>query len=69
VELSRHRLHARRSSLGTFECHGAFGQRITIVPKLDLVSVRVGETATHKVGAVVKFCKEIVAAFRPTARA
>lgn len=56
-------------SLGTFECHGAFGQRITIVPKLDLVSVRVGETAAHKVGAVVKFCKEIVDAFRPTARA
>ncbi len=53
-------------SLGTFECHGAFGQRITIVPKLDLVSVRVGETAAHKVGAVIRFCKQIVDAFRPT---
>jgi CubicO group peptidase (beta-lactamase class C family) len=56
-------------SLGTFECHGAFGQRITIVPKLDLVSVRVGETAAHKVGAVIGFCKQVVDAFRPTARA
>jgi CubicO group peptidase (beta-lactamase class C family) len=55
-------------SLGTFECHGAFGQRITIVPKLDLVSVRLGETAAHKVGAVIGFCKQIVDAFRPTAR-
>ncbi|MEN8160334.1 MAG: serine hydrolase [Myxococcota bacterium] len=55
-------------SLGTFECHGAFGQRITIVPKLDLVSVRVGETAAHKVGAVIRFCKQIVDVFRPIAR-
>lgn len=55
-------------SLGSFECHGAFGQRITIVPKLDLVSVRVGHTAAHKVGAVIGFCKQIVDAFRPTAR-
>jgi len=54
-------------SLGIFECHGAFGQRISIVPKLDLVVVRVGDTAAHKVGAVIRFCKEIVDAFRPTA--
>ena len=39
------------------------------VPKLDLVSVRVGETAAHKVGAVIGFCKQVVDAFRPTARA
>jgi CubicO group peptidase (beta-lactamase class C family) len=56
-------------SLGTFECHGAFGQRITIVPKLDLVSVRLGETAAHKVGAVIRFCKQLVDAFRPSAGA
>ena len=49
-------------SLGTFECHGAFGQRITICPKLDLVVVRVGQTAPHKVGAVVAFNKAIEAA-------
>ena len=55
-------------SLGTFECHGAFGQRITICPKLDLVVVRVGQTAPHKVGHVVAFNKAIVDAFRPTVR-
>lgn len=55
-------------SLGTFHCSGAFGQRILIVPKLDLVLVRLGETAPHKVEAVVRYCKEIVDAFRPTAR-
>ena len=53
-------------SLGTFECHGAFGQRTTICPKLDLVVVRLGQTAPHKVGAVVAFNKAIVDAFRPT---
>ena len=54
-------------SLGIFECHGAAGQRITICPKLDLVVVRVGKTEPHKVGGVVRFCKSIVDAFRPTA--
>ena len=53
-------------SLGIFSCQGAWGQRILIVPKLDLVVVRVGQTAPHKVGAVVTFCKELVDAFRPT---
>lgn len=53
-------------SLGTFECHGAFGQRTTICPKLDLIVVRLGETAPAKVGSVVAFNKAIVDAFRPT---
>jgi CubicO group peptidase (beta-lactamase class C family) len=53
-------------SLGTFECHGAQGQRITIVPKLDLVIVRLGKTEPHKVGAVVRYGKTLVDAFRPT---
>jgi CubicO group peptidase (beta-lactamase class C family) len=53
--------------LGIFHCSGAFGQRILVVPKLDLVLVRLGETAPHKVGAVVRHCKELVDAFRPTA--
>ena len=56
-------------SLGIFSCQGAWGQRILIVPKLDLVVVRLGQTAPHKVGAVVQYCKELVDAFRPTARA
>jgi CubicO group peptidase (beta-lactamase class C family) len=55
-------------SLGTFSCQGAWGQRILIVPKLDLVIVRLGETAPHKVAAVVRYCKELVDAFRPTVR-
>jgi len=54
-------------SLGIFSCQGAWGQRILIVPKLDLVVVRLGQTAPHKVGAVVQYCKELVDAFRPTA--
>jgi CubicO group peptidase (beta-lactamase class C family) len=54
-------------SLGLFYCSGAFGQRILISPKLDLVVVRLGVTAPHKVAAVVRYCKELVDAFRPTA--
>ena len=45
----------------------AQGQRILISPKLDLVAVRLGATAPHKVGAVVLWCKELIDVFRPTA--
>jgi CubicO group peptidase (beta-lactamase class C family) len=54
-------------SLGLFYCSGMGGQRILISPKLDLVVVRVGKTAPHKVAAVVGYCKDLVDAFRPTA--
>lgn len=54
-------------SLGIFYCSGAFGQRILISPKLDLIVVRLGVTSPHKVGAVVRYCKELIDAFRPTA--
>lgn len=54
-------------SLGLFYCSGAFGQRILISPKLDLVVVRLGVTAPEKVAAVVRYCKELVDVFRPTA--
>lgn len=54
-------------SLGLFSCQGAWGQRIFLVPKLDLVVVRLGQTAPHKVGAVVQYCKAVIDAFRPTA--
>ncbi len=54
-------------SLGLFYCSGAFGQRILISPKLDLVVVRLGVTAPHKGAAVVRYCKELVDVFRPTA--
>jgi CubicO group peptidase (beta-lactamase class C family) len=54
-------------SLGLFYCSGAWGQRILISPKLDLVVVRLGVTSPEKVGAAVRYCKELVDAFRPTA--
>ncbi len=54
-------------SLGTFYCSGAWGQRILISPKLDLVVVRLGQTSPHKVAAAVRYCKELIDAFRPTA--
>ena len=54
-------------SLGLFYCSGAFGQRILISPKLDLIVVRLGNTEPHKVGAVVRYCKDLIDLFRPTA--
>jgi CubicO group peptidase (beta-lactamase class C family) len=54
-------------SLGLFYCSGMGGQRILMSPKLDLVVVRVGKTAPHKVAAVVRYCKEVIDAFRRTA--
>jgi CubicO group peptidase (beta-lactamase class C family) len=56
-------------SLGLFHCSGAFGQRIFISPKLDLVLVRLGRTSPHKVDAVVRWCRAVIDAFRPTASA
>lgn len=53
-------------SLGLFSCQGAFGQRILISPALDLVVVRLGNTAAEKVGHVVTYCRDLVDAFRPT---
>ena len=54
-------------SLGIFSCQGAFGQRTMIVPKLDLVLVRGGQTAPEKVGHVGRWCKDVIDHFRPTA--
>ncbi|MCP4007279.1 MAG: hypothetical protein GY725_24105, partial [bacterium] len=50
-----------------FYCSGMGGQRILISPKLDLVVVRSGKTAPHKVAAVVQYCKSLVDLFRTTA--
>ena len=47
-------------SLGIFHCSGAWGQRVFIVPKLDLVVVRL-------VAGVVDYCRQLIDAFRPTA--
>ncbi len=54
-------------SLGLFCCHGMGGQRVLLSPKLDLVIVRQGRTAPHKVHNVERYCKQLVDAFRPTA--
>ncbi len=54
-------------SLGLFSCQGAFGQRIMLSPKLDLVVVRLGNTAAEKVAAAVQQCKALVDVFRGTA--
>lgn len=54
-------------SLGLFYCSGAWGQRILISPRLDLVVVRLGVTSPHKVGNAVRYCKELIDCFRPTA--
>jgi CubicO group peptidase (beta-lactamase class C family) len=56
-------------SLGLFVCNGAEGQRTLMSPKLDLVAVRLGKTAPHKVAHVVQYCRELIDAFRPTAAA
>ena len=54
-------------SLGLFSCSGAFGQCILSSPMRDLVVVRLGLTAPHTVDAGVRYCKELVDAFRPAA--
>jgi CubicO group peptidase (beta-lactamase class C family) len=54
-------------SLGLFYCSGAFGQRILMSPKLDLVVVRLGITAPHKGAAAIRYCKQLIDVFRPTA--
>lgn len=53
-------------SLGTFTMNGAFGQRTLIVPKLDLVLVRLGETPAHRVAEVIRYTKQLLDLFRPT---
>lgn len=53
-------------SLGTFACIGIRGQRTLIVPKLDLVIVRLGETPDNQEEHVNSFTKGVVDAFRPT---
>jgi CubicO group peptidase (beta-lactamase class C family) len=54
-------------SLGIFCCHGMGGQRVLISPALDLVIVRQGKTAPHRVGNVERYCKQLIDVFRPTA--
>lgn len=53
-------------SLGIFACQGYEGQRIMMVPKLDLIIVRLGKTPIEKAENLNLFMKNIVDAFRGT---
>jgi CubicO group peptidase (beta-lactamase class C family) len=52
-------------SLGTFQAQGYNGQRITVVPGLDLVVVRLGVTPAPIAPNLNRWMKELVDAFRP----
>ena len=52
-------------SLGTFQAQGYNGQRITVVPALDLVLVRLGVTPIEYAPRMNQWMKEVVDAFRP----
>jgi CubicO group peptidase (beta-lactamase class C family) len=53
-------------SLGIFQAQGYAGQRLTLVPALDLVIVRLGETPLGLADALADFIKRLVDVFRPT---
>ena len=50
--------------LGTFSANGFEGQRILIVPALDLIVVRLGRTPAAKALALQSWLADVVAAFR-----
>jgi CubicO group peptidase (beta-lactamase class C family) len=52
--------------LGTFAAHGYEGQRIIVVPPLDLVVVRLGKTPAEHKAQLQSFLVDLVDAFRPT---
>lgn len=52
-------------SLGIFQASGYNGQRITIVPALDLIVVRLGVTPADIAPSLNRWMKEVVDAFRP----
>jgi CubicO group peptidase (beta-lactamase class C family) len=54
-----------QGSLGIFQSNGYNGQRITIVPALDLIVVRLGETPIDVAPNLNRWMKEVVDAFRP----
>lgn len=51
--------------LGTFAANGYEGQRIIVVPPLDLVLVRLGKTPVDHKAELQAFLTELVDAFRP----
>ena len=52
-------------SLGIFQSNGYNGQRITIVPALDLIVVRLGETPIDIAPNLNRWMEQVVDAFRP----
>jgi len=52
-------------ALGSFHASGYNGQRILLVPSLDLVVVRLGETPKPKAPALRAWLDDLVAAFAP----
>jgi CubicO group peptidase (beta-lactamase class C family) len=52
-------------SLGIFRCSGYNGQRIIVVPPLDLVVVRLGVSPVELQPELERFSKELIDAFRP----
>jgi CubicO group peptidase (beta-lactamase class C family) len=52
-------------SLGSFQAQGYNGQRIAIVPGLDLIVVRLGVTPAAIAPNLNRWMKEVVDAFRP----
>lgn len=54
--------------LGTFQCQGYDGQRTTMVPALDLVIVRLGQTELDNMPHLKDFMKGLIDCFRASAR-
>lgn len=54
--------------LGIFQCQGYDGQRVTMVPALDLVVVRLGQTPLDDMPALRTFMEQVIACFRASAR-
>jgi CubicO group peptidase (beta-lactamase class C family) len=56
-----------RGDLGAFQANGYNGQRITVVPALDLIVVRLGVTPVDFAPALNGWMAQVVDAFRPAA--
>lgn len=54
--------------LGTFQCQGYDGQRTIMVPALDLIIVRLGQTALENRARLNDFMTKLVECFRASAR-
>jgi CubicO group peptidase (beta-lactamase class C family) len=52
-------------SLGSFRCSGYNGQRIIVVPPLDLVVVRLGVSPVELAPELERFSQQLIGAFRP----